>query len=100
MHSSTSLAQPPQPLRKIIEARAACLNGGKREAVYEGVTIPDIVQTYVDKVAGDAYKVLDSDFVAMKEAGFSEDYIYEVTLAATTGASLARLERGLELLEE
>ena len=86
-------------LRKAIEARSAELNGGKREASGTSAAIPEVVQTYVDKVAKDAYKVLDSDFEAMKEAGYSEDYIYEITLAATTGATLARLERGLELLE-
>lgn len=87
-------------LRKAIEARAAELNGGKRQVSDTVAAIPDVVQAYVDKVAKDAYKVLDGDFEAMKEAGFSEDYIYEITLVATTGATLARLERGLELLEE
>ena len=85
-------------LREAIEARSAQLNGGMRSSQRE--SLPSSIQTYVDKVAVEAYKVLDEDFDRMKDAGYSEDFIYEVTLAATTGASLARLERGLGLLEE
>jgi hypothetical protein len=35
----------------------------------------------------------------MKRAGYSEDEIFEITLSATLGPSLARLERGLALLD-
>ena len=46
-----------------------------------------------------AYKTTDEDVAALKRAGYSEDEIFEITLSATLGASLARLERGLALLD-
>ena len=85
-------------VRREVEERAACLNGADRPKSSSG--LPPVVANYVDKVAVEAYKVLDRDIDAMRDAGLSEDYIHEVTLAATTGASLARLDRGLTILEE
>ncbi len=84
--------------RRVVEERAACLNGSDRSM--NSSELSPVVAKYVDKVAVEAYKVLDRDIDAMRDAGLSEDYIHEVTLAATTGASLARLERGLTILEE
>jgi alkylhydroperoxidase family enzyme len=54
--------------------------------------------SYVDKVALHAYKVVDADIEALKAAGYSEDEIFEVTVAVAVGAALERLERGLRAL--
>lgn len=90
-------ATTPQE-RRTVEERAACLNGADRSM--NSSELSPVVANYVDKVAVEAYKVVDRDIDAMRDEGLSEDYIHEVTLAATTGASLARLERGLAILEE
>lgn len=50
------------------------------------------------KVARHAYTVTDGDIAALREAGYSEDAIFEITLSAAVGAGLARLERGLAVL--
>jgi hypothetical protein len=91
----TGSAVSSPALRQIVEAHAARLSGGLRE---EG-ELPAHLTAYVDKVALHAYKVTDEDVQGLREAGYSEDAIFEVTLCATVGAALARLELGLQALE-
>ena len=62
--------------------------------------IPAMLHTYVQKVTRHAYKVTDEDVGALKQAGYSEDAIFEITGAAALGASILRLERGLIALNE
>jgi alkylhydroperoxidase family enzyme len=50
---------------------------------------------YVDTVARHAYKVTDDDIAALKRDGHNDDAIFEVTVAASLGAALYRLERGM-----
>jgi alkylhydroperoxidase family enzyme len=57
--------------------------------------LPDDLRPYVDKVAKNAYKVVDADLDRLREAGYSEDAIFELTLAAALGAARARLDAGL-----
>jgi hypothetical protein len=82
-------------LRRAIEAYAARLSGGGREAQ----EIPTELTDYVGKVTLHAYKVTDQDVQGLQAAGYSEDSIFEITLCATVGASLARLECGLQALK-
>jgi len=82
-------------LRQAIEAYAAQRSGGKR-AFQE---MPTHLMGYVDKVTHHAYQVTDQDIEQLKESGYSEDAIFEITLCASMGASLGRLERGLSVLK-
>ncbi|HEY8019613.1 MAG TPA: hypothetical protein VIH93_00840 [Thermoanaerobaculia bacterium] len=63
-----------------------------------GGEIPAALAPYVDTVARHAYRVTGDDLAALASAGYSEDAIFEVTLAAAAGVGLARLERGLAAL--
>lgn len=47
-----------------------------------------------------AYRVQDHDIERVCDAGFSEDQIFEVTIAAALGAGDARLRLGLSALNE
>jgi hypothetical protein len=78
-------------LRGAVEAYAASL-GGRKGPVRE---LPDDLRPYVEKVARHAYKVVDADIDRLRDAGWSEDAIFELTLAAALGAAQARLEAGL-----
>ena len=60
--------------------------------------LPDELRPYIDKVAKNAYKVVDGDIDRLREAGYSEDAIFELTLAAALGAARARLDTGLEAM--
>jgi alkylhydroperoxidase family enzyme len=39
-----------------------------------------------------AYRVVDADVEALRDAGWSEEAIFELTIAAALGAGLRRLE--------
>ena len=80
-------------LRQAVAARAGRLATGEAVPAIAEELIP-----YVDKVALHAYKVLDSDVELLKAAGYSEDEIFEVTVAAALGSALERLESGLRAL--
>jgi alkylhydroperoxidase family enzyme len=53
---------------------------------------------YLDKVRRSAYTVTDGDIEALKAAGYSEDVIFEETVAVAVAAGLERLDAALEVL--
>ena len=72
----------------IAELRAALPN---REA-------PADFGAYLDKVRRHAYTITDEDVQALKDAGHSEDEIFEHTVSAAAAAGLERLDAGLGTL--
>jgi hypothetical protein len=82
-------------LRRAVAARAAELSGGAAAGTGE---IPENLREYVDAIALHAYRITDEDLQALRRAGWPEDAIFEVSVAASVGAGLARLERGLAVL--
>ncbi|HJS44258.1 MAG TPA: hypothetical protein VJ755_12355 [Gemmatimonadales bacterium] len=60
--------------------------------------VPSAFQSYVDTVARHAYRVSDGDVHALQRAGYSDDALFEITVAAAVGAALQRLDRGLAAL--
>jgi hypothetical protein len=60
--------------------------------------LPAPVAHYVDTVARHAYKITDADVTALRQAGHSDDAIFEITVAAAVGAAFHRLDRGLAAL--
>ena len=62
--------------------------------------LPATLMGYVEKVRRHAYKVTDADVDMLKQNGWSEDAIFEITAAAAAGAAIMRLERGLIALHE
>ena len=81
-------------LRRAVEARAAALSG--RQGT--DATVPAELSGWVEKVARHAYRTTDEDIESLKAAGYSEDQLFELTVAAALGASRERLERALETL--
>jgi len=70
-----------------------------RRAVLERtVAVPQALTRYVDTVALHAYKVTDADVAGLKDAGYSDDAIFEITVAASVGAAMHRLQRGMAAL--
>ncbi len=94
---TTERGATSRTVRRDVMERASFLVGCGEED--HGV-LPESVMIFADKVALSPYKVCDEDVAAFKGAGFSEEEIYEITLAASLGVSLGRLEKGLSLLEE
>lgn len=59
---------------------------------------PPEFAAYLEKVRLHAYKVTDADVERLKDAGFSEDEIFEQTVSAAVAAGLERLDAGLGTL--
>jgi alkylhydroperoxidase family enzyme len=79
--------------------RDAILTYAKAPTDEHLANVPEIWQVYVQKVVHNAYKVTDRDIETLIEAGYSDDFIFEVTVAAAMGAGLFRLIHGFKALE-
>ena len=53
----------------------------------------------MEKIAERPWSVSDEDLTHLREAGYSEDHIYELVLAAAAGAGVRRFEAGLRAIE-
>jgi len=89
---SEAVIETPGDLDPALRRTIAAYAGG------EEAELPEELRTYLDKVARHAYKVVDADLDRLRELGYSEDAIFELTLAAALGAARARLEAGLAAL--
>jgi alkylhydroperoxidase family enzyme len=59
---------------------------------------PDDFGVYLEKVRDRAYSITDEDVQELKEAGYSEDEIFEHTVSAAVAAGIERLNAGLRTL--
>jgi alkylhydroperoxidase family enzyme len=59
---------------------------------------PTEMVPYLEKVRERAYAVVDRDIEALKEAGFSEDAIFEQTVAVAIAEGLRRLDIAGEVI--
>jgi alkylhydroperoxidase family enzyme len=60
---------------------------------------PAAMAAYLDKVRESAYTVTDGDIETLKAEGFSEDEIFEQTLAVALAEGLRRLDRARAAIE-
>jgi alkylhydroperoxidase family enzyme len=103
--ATTAVSADPHAanMRRVVDAVLAgpgTLDPSIRRAAAEGADLPEPLRGYLDKVARHAYKVTDEDVVALREAGYSEDQIFEATVSCALGAGLRRLEAGLAAIQE
>ena len=59
---------------------------------------PAVMDAYLAKVRERASTVVDRDVDALKEAGLSEDEIFEATVTVAIGEGLRRLDRAKEAI--
>jgi alkylhydroperoxidase family enzyme len=69
-----------------------------RAAAYPNRPAPPELKPYLDKVRRHAYRVVDDDIEGLREAGISEDEIFEQTVSVAVAAGLTRLETALQVL--
>ena len=93
----TSDGDTDPSVRQAVEALSAQI-GGRR--TNQTTTIPPELISYIKKIALHAYKTTDEDIDALRNAGYSEDAIFEITLSAALGAGMARLDQGLAALKD
>jgi alkylhydroperoxidase family enzyme len=84
------LAAPPTRYDSLVERL--------REAAQPEREAPPELAPFLDKVRRNAYKLTDADVRALKDAGFSEDVIFEQTVSVSVAAGLDRLEAALAVL--
>ena len=83
-------------VRQAVASRASALGGG---VAGPETALPPAIATLVDKIARRAHTVTDADVQEVRQAGYSEDAVFEITAAAALGAALGRLERGMAALK-
>lgn len=69
-----------------------------REAAEPDREAPADFGPYLEKVRRHAYRTTEADVQALKDAGYSEDEIFEQTVSVAVAAGLERLVAGLEVL--
>lgn len=89
-----------QPLHDAVLGAGGSLPRATRLALATGRDVPEELRPYADKVARHAYRVTDADAAALREAGYDDDAIFEVTVAVALGAGLHRRDVGLAALED
>ena len=87
-------------LKGAVLSGSGALDPAVRTAASLATGLPDALGSYVEKVARHAYQVTDEDITALRQAGYSEDQLFEVTVSAALGAGLARLDAGLSALQQ
>jgi hypothetical protein len=68
------------------------------DAAHPDREAPPDFAPYLDKVRSNAYEITDADVQALKDAGHSEDAIFEQTVSVAVAEGLKRLEAGLRVL--
>jgi hypothetical protein len=69
-----------------------------REAARPSREAPPEFASYLGKVRRAAYEVTDEDVRALLDAGYSEDEIFEQTVAVAVEVGLARRDAALKVL--
>ena len=69
-----------------------------RAVVASTAPVPPEMEAYLEKVRERAYSVVDRDVDDLKAAGFSEDAIFEQTVAVAIAEGLRRLDRAAEAI--
>jgi alkylhydroperoxidase family enzyme len=83
-----------QELERRLLDRPGTLDPAVRRVIGTGGDPPAPLASYVEKVRLHAYKVTDQDIADLRAAGYSEDQIFELTVATAYGAARLRLDRG------
>ena len=76
-------------LRRAVEAFVVSCWGGDRNG---DLNLPQGLDNYLKKLALHAYKIVDEDLEAIKEQGYTDEMIYEITIVGAVGAALVGLE--------
>ena len=72
---------------------------GERRTAFENEGVPAPARALLDKVTRHPYRVTDEDVAAVKAAGFSEDQVFELVIAAALGQASRQCEAALAALD-
>lgn len=86
-------------LRAVLESPAET-DRAIRAAAYQSDGLPPPLRQYVAKIRGESYRITDEDVQRLLRAGYSQDSVFEITVASALGAAMRRLQAGLGVLRE
>lgn len=86
--------------RAAFDGAAAMARGDDPPRTIDLDALPPGLAAFVDTIARHAYKVTDRMVTDLLATGHTEDELFEVILAAATGAGAARLEIGTRVARE
>ena len=87
-------------LARLVLDGAGHVDPAVRKAAFDGRPIADpAAGRYVEKVHRRAYTVTDSDVAGLRSAGWTEEAIFELTVAAALGAGWSRLELARRVID-
>ncbi len=69
-----------------------------RTAAASGDGLPQELAPYLAAVRDASYRIADSDLAALQDAGWTEEQLFEVTVAAALGRAQRSLDAGLRAL--
>lgn len=72
----------------------------QRARAFADAELPEPLGRLVGKVATRSSEVTDADFAAAREAGFTDDQLFELVICAAVGQSTRQYEAGLAALAE
>lgn len=98
------MSEAAHRLRSVVVERAlhgpGKASGDARRAAYDNHNVPEAARALIDKVAKNAYKVIDEDIAAAKAAGLSEDQLFELVVCAALGQATRQLDAAMSALDE
>ena len=71
----------------------------QRHAAFDHTGFSEPMNTLIDTVAQQAYRVTDGDFAAAKASGLSEDQIFEIVVCAAIGEAARQHDTALAALK-
>jgi hypothetical protein len=74
-------------------------SGDARRAAFDNKDVPQAGKALIEKVSKNAWKVTDEDVAAAKQAGLSEDEVFELVVCAALGQSTRQLDAALAALD-
>ena len=80
---------------RVLHGPGAATSEARRAAFAGNVT--DDLAAYVDKVRRYAYKVTDEDVASLRQR-YTDDELFEITVAAAIGAALSRRDAALRAM--
>jgi hypothetical protein len=72
----------------------------QRARAFDNAELPEPLRLLLDKVATKSAQVTDADFATAREAGFTDDQLFELVICAAVGQSTRQYEAGLAALAE
>lgn len=88
-------------LEKRLRSGRGELAPAARAAAIDADPLPDpLAQRYVEALRQHAYQITDRHLEELARAGWTDDEIFELTVAAAFGAAKRRLDAGLAALGE